>query len=81
MSNLRQATCTRTQAEHLFRYDHHRIYVNGQLAVLLTCHWMHAGLETAPEPLTVKVALYYGERHPPVPAEVQCVIDQLEFWG
>lgn len=73
------ARCTRAQAEQLVNYDHHRVRVNGRLAVMLTFHWLP--LEAAPEPLLLKVIFAHAEQHPPVPGEVQALVDALSFLG
>jgi len=73
----RTAVCTRDQAAQIVNYDHHRVRVDGRLAVMLTYHWMP--LEEAAEPLILRAVFQYAEKHPPAPPEVQTIIDQLHF--
>lgn len=73
------ATCSRAQARCLLPYDHHAVTIAGRRGVLLTYPWMAAPLETQPEPFCERVAMRYAELHPPAPAAVQAVIDQLHF--
>lgn len=71
------AICTRDQAVQIVNYDHHRVRVDGRLAVMLTYHWMP--LEDTPEPLTLRAVFQYADKHPAAPPEVQAIIDQLHF--
>lgn len=71
------AICTRDQATYLVDYDHHRVRVDGRLAVMLTYDWMP--LENAPDPLLLRVVFQYAEKHPAAPPDIQAIIDQLHF--
>jgi len=73
------AICTRAQAKQLVDYDHHVVSVNGRLGVMLTYRegWMpdeeHAG------PFVLTVVFHHAEKHPPAPAEIQSLVDGLNF--
>ena len=71
------AICTPEQAEQLGDYDHHTVQVNGRAGVILTHEWMP--LEEHSGPFVLTVVFHYAEKHPPAPAIVQGVVDELAF--
>lgn len=85
------AVCTRSQAEILVRFDHHRVKVENRWGIMITYPWMP--LEEAQAPLVVKVVFNPAPKHLPspdqiravifkhplAPEEVQRIIDNLEF--
>lgn len=73
------AECNRAQAEQLVNFDHHGLCVQGRWGVMLTYHWMERPIEKAQEPLLLKVVFHYADAHPPAPARVQGIVDQLTF--
>ena len=75
--NQAVAVCTREQAEQLVSYDHHVVRVNGRAGVMLTFEWMP--LEEHAAPFVLTVVFHHVDGHPPVPAQVQSLIDGLNF--
>ena len=73
------AECNREQAEQLINFDHHGLCVRGRWGVMLTYHWMERPIREALEPLLLKVVFHYADAHPPAPARVQGIVDQLTF--
>lgn len=85
------AVCTRSQAETLVHYDHHRVKVGNRWGIMITHPWLP--LEEARDPLLVKVifnpAPKYNPssdqiraivfKHPLAPQEIQDMIVQLNF--
>lgn len=71
------AVCTLQQAKQLVQYDHHVVAVNGRLGVMLTYGWMP--LEEHTGPFVLAVVFQHAEKHPRAPAEVQSIVDELEF--
>jgi hypothetical protein len=71
------AICTRQQAEQLVNYDHHAIQVSDRLGVMLTYEWMP--LEEHIGPFVLTVVFHYAEKHPPAPAAIQSLVDELNF--
>lgn len=71
------AICTRAQAEQLVNYDHHVVQVNGRSGVMLTYEWMPVEEYTAPFVMTV--VFHHAENHPPAPAQIQSLVDELNF--
>ena len=51
--------------------------MRGKLAVMLTYHWQP--VVEAPEPLLLRVVFQYAGAHPPAPAEIQAIINELDF--
>ena len=73
------ARCARAEAPLLLRYDHHTVWIGGRLALLRTYQWAAAPLEEQPDPLSFEVSFTYAPGHPGAPAEVQMIIDGLDF--
>lgn len=71
------AICTREQAQQLVNYDHHVVQVNGRSGVMLTYEWMPVEEHSGPFVLTV--VFHYAEKHPPAPAEIQSIVNGLNF--
>jgi hypothetical protein len=71
------ADCTPAQALRLAPFDHHRVVVGGRPGVLLTYDW--PPVDAAPGPVRLRVVFHYALRHPPAPAAVQAVVDELTF--
>jgi hypothetical protein len=85
------AICSRSQAETLVKFDHHRVKVENRWGILITYPWMP--LEEAQEPLIAKVLFNPAPKHLPTPEQihriifqhplapeiVQAIIDQLQF--
>ncbi len=90
-SHQATAACTRAQAEVLVRFDHHRVRIAGRWGIMITYPWLP--LEEAPDPLVVRVLFNPAPqylpspdqvrqvvfKHPLAPAEVQAIVDQLQF--
>jgi len=91
--NCLEALCTRSQAEFLAAFDHHRVVVNERWGILITHHlWP---LAEATEPFKLKVILNPAAKHstaesrirsvvmkhPSAPDAVQAVIDQMAFYS
>lgn len=70
------ALCTRAQAEILVPYDHHRVRIGNQWAILLTYHWYP--FEDG-GPYTAHFVAQYAMQHPEAPPEIQAVINELRF--
>lgn len=71
------AICTRIQAEQLAGYDHHIVYISERAGILLTSEWMPINEHIAPFVLTV--VFHNVEDHPPVPDEIQSLVNTLKF--
>jgi hypothetical protein len=73
-----QAESAPDTAPLLRRYDHHTVWISGRRALLLTSHW---DLEPANPPVArrVTVSFTYAAGHPPAPAAVQALVDELNF--
>ncbi len=71
------AICSREQAEQLADYDHQRVLVDGKAAVLLTYQWLP--LEEHRGPFVLTVIFHHADQHPPAPAEIQSIVDELKF--
>lgn len=71
--------CSRADAELLLRYDHHVVWVGGRAALLLTYPWAADGIGARPEPLAFEISFTYPRGHPPVPRDVQSVVERITF--
>lgn len=69
-----QAVCERRQAEHLLRFDHHRVVVRDRWGILITHHWLT--LEDLSGPLTLKIVFHPEPQHQPRPAQVRAVVQR-----
>jgi hypothetical protein len=74
-----QAKCPPDAVPLLRRCDHHTVWIAGRVALLLTYQWDHEAAAQAILARTVTVSFTYPAGHPPAPAEVQAVVDQLTF--
>ena len=75
------AICTPEQAHQLIDFDHHTVRVDGRLGVMITYPRMEALVlgEELPEAPELIIIFRNPEMHPPAPAHIQQIIDQLEF--
>jgi hypothetical protein len=86
-----EAVCDRVQAEHLAAFDHHGVIVGGCWGILMIHHWMRDAAagdsrlarvlfnpapRHSPSEDQVRVIV---RKHPPVPREIQALIDRLVF--
>ena len=90
-ANEAVAVCTRSQAETLVQYDHHRVKVENRWGIMITYPLLP--LEEAQEPLFVKVIFNPAPQYDPsleqiraivfkhrlAPAEIQDMIGRLDF--
>lgn len=72
-----QGLCAREQAQRLVGFDHHRAGVRGRVGVMLT--YQRVPIEQTEGPLWLRVVYRYAASHPPVPPEIQELIDRLCF--
>jgi hypothetical protein len=76
MTDQLVAICTREQTGQLVNYDHHRVWVDSCLGIMLTYHWMP--LEDAKAPLTLSIVFHESaQQHPSAPQQIQTIINQL----
>jgi len=71
------AICSREQAEQLADYDRHRVLLDGKAAVLLTSEWLP--LEEHHGPFVLTVIFHHADGHPPAPASIQSIVEELKF--
>ena len=71
------AICTREQAIQLINYDRHRVYISERAGILLTSEWIPIKEHIGPFVLTV--VFHNVEAHPPVPDEIQALVNTLKF--
>lgn len=69
--------CSPAQAAQLAPYDHHRVYLDGRAAVILTYHWPPTYDDS--DTLTLYAVFRYAEQHPLATADIQAIVDQLAF--
>lgn len=86
-----RAICTPQQAHHLMPFDHHRAVVWERWAILITHHWLSAHATTpslelrallnpAPDHQAAEADVRaVVMKHPEAPAEIQALVDRLEF--
>ena len=75
--NQATAICTRSQAEQLINYDHHRVTVLDKACVLLTHEWMP--IEERAGPFVLTVVFHHADQHPSAPDEIQAIVNTLKF--
>ena len=73
-----RAACPRKHVPLLLRYDHHVVRVAGRPALLLTSRWTTESMTDGDE-LRFEISFTYAKGHPPAPASVQEVVDELKF--
>jgi hypothetical protein len=74
-----RASCPRTAAALLLRYDHHVVWIDGRRALLRTCHGAAEPLSDAAAMLLFEVSFTFAAGHPSAPAEVQAIVDGIAF--
>ncbi len=85
------AVCDPSQTAQLVAFDHHRVVVDGRMAILITYHWL--SLEETPNPLVAHAVFHPAPdrqfsfeqlrrtilAHPAAPAHIQSLVDTLHF--
>jgi len=71
------ALCPPELASRLLPYDHHTVRINNRSGVLIT--YPHLTLSELTQPVEFQVVFEHITGHPPAPAEVQAIIDNLNF--
>lgn len=66
------AVCTRSQAETLVHYDHHRVIVENRWGIMITYPLLP--LEDAQDPLYVKVIFNPAPKYKPSPDQIRAIV-------
>ena len=71
------AICTPEQAHQLVEFDSQRVLVSERAGLLLTSSWQP--IENHVGPFVLTVVFHHTEAHPPVPDEIQALVNTLNF--